>query len=111
MKTKVKQHFIAIESKRTISRTYGGSNYTLQIYENKGPGELVHLGEVSACTRGHKGEASEAWGKIVDLKAVKPSIMKKIKIAAKDPENKNYSFFSYWSWKMADLFGVVLEIK
>lgn len=108
---KTKQHFIAIESKRTISRTYGGSNYTLQIYENKGKGDLIPIGEVSACTRGHKGETSEAWGKIVELKAVKPSLMKQIIEAQKKDENKNYNFISYWSWKMEEMFGIKLELK
>lgn len=59
---KTKRHFIAAKTKSTVSRTYGGENYTLTIWENKGKGDLVYLGTVSACSRGHRGEISEAWG-------------------------------------------------
>lgn len=56
--------FIYTESKRTISRTYGGSNYTLNVYEvieNK----PVFIGEAKACTRAHKGEIHEALTVVV----------------------------------------------
>ena len=56
--------FAYTEAKRTTRRTYGGSNYTLNVYDLTG-GKVERIGEVSACTAAHKGEASEAWGVIL----------------------------------------------
>lgn len=67
-------NFVFSEQKRTISRTYGGSNYTLNVYEIIN-GEPIKIGEAHACTRGHKGEESEAFGVIVKQR---PEIIRKI---------------------------------
>ncbi len=106
---KIKQHFVIVEKSRKINRTYGGSKYTLGIYENQGAGKLNWIGEVSADTRGHKGEISEAYGKILELKAIKPALLKTIKKAASDPANKNYSYLGYYSWSMEEKFGLKLQ--
>lgn len=62
---KLKRHFFYTETSRTVSRTYGGSAYTLAIWEVIKKGEIIRHGTTTACTRGHKGEAGEAWGFIV----------------------------------------------
>lgn len=109
MKTKIKQSFLLVESKRVISKTYGGSTYTLQIYENNGVGKIVHIGEVTACTRGHKGEESEAFTRILQLQAIKPVIKKQIDRLVESKEYKNYGFDSYYTYRLIELVG--LEIK
>jgi predicted transcriptional regulator of viral defense system len=63
--------FTFYKSKETISRTYGGVNYTLQVYElidNK----PVHITEVKACTRGHRGEIHEVNYKLKQLGLINP---------------------------------------
>lgn len=61
----MKKHVFAyVETKRTPRRTYGGSNYTLTVYEITG-GKVERLGSVEACTAAHKGEESEAWGVVL----------------------------------------------
>jgi hypothetical protein len=103
-----KQYFYYTEKKRTISRTYGGSDYTLNIYESK-RGNMVHIGEVSACTRGHKGEESEVYTKIIELGKIKPAIMDLIKKAIADPKNKNYNYEHYYTRSMGDKFGLIIK--
>ena len=93
-------NFVYVEKKRTISRTYGGSNYTLAVYEIV-KGELVHLGDVSACTRGHKGEDSEAWSVVIEKR---PNVLKTLKkrIAQTKGEN-SYEYkncnSNYYRWQ------------
>ena len=58
---KIKHHIVFTVGNVKVSRTYGGCNYTVSVYENKGRGRLVYLGERTACTRGHKGSDHEAW--------------------------------------------------
>jgi hypothetical protein len=106
---KVRQQFLITETIRKVRRTYGGSNYTLSIWENKGVGKLIYIGEVSACSSAHKGELSEAWGKILELKKVRRTILKEIKTFCAKPENKNYSYLSYYTWNMTELFGIELK--
>lgn len=61
----MKKHVFAyVEKKRTVRRTYGGSNYTLSVYDLTG-GNVEHLGDVDACTAAHKGESSEAWSVVL----------------------------------------------
>lgn len=67
-----KHVFAYVETKRTARRTYGGSNYTLTVYDLTG-GKVERIGEVSACTAAHKGESSEAWGVVL---AERPGILK-----------------------------------
>ena len=64
--------FAYVETKRTTRRTYGGSNYTLTVYDLTG-GKVEKLGTVDACTAAHKGEASEAWGVVL---ANRPGILR-----------------------------------
>ncbi len=76
----MKKHVFAyVVAKSTTRRVYGGSNYTLNVYDLTG-GRVERIGEVSACTAAHKGEASEAWG--VVLKA-RPGILKTLYSRAK----------------------------
>lgn len=62
MKTKL--HFFYTFEKRVVSRTYGGENFSLGIYQNKGVGKIVRIGDFEGCTRAHKGFESDAWGVI-----------------------------------------------
>lgn len=101
--------FIYSEVKRTPRRTYGGTNYTLAVYEVTG-GKVVRLGEVSACTAAHKGEASEAWSVVLEKR---PNILKIIRARALKAgdkwivnhieENKGYH-----CWQFRE-FGVSLQ--
>lgn len=63
---KIKRHFFFTEKTRTISKTYGGSTYTLAVYEIVKKGVVKYIGEVKACTRAHKGELHEAWTAVVN---------------------------------------------
>lgn len=61
----MKKHVFAYTvAKSTPRRTYGGINYTLHVYDLTG-GKVERIGEVSACTAAHKGEASEAWSVVL----------------------------------------------
>jgi hypothetical protein len=104
--TKIKRHFFYIKKKETISRTYGGSNYTLAIYEIKKKGEVINCGEVSACTRGHKGESSEAWGLIVDKVLTKGE--KRI-LEAANAKNGNTNHLDYYNYTYEEKFGFKLS--
>ena len=76
----MKKHVFAyVETKRTKRRTYGGSNYTLTVYDLTG-GNVECLGTVDACTAAHKGEASEAWSVVV---AKRPRILRTLAARAK----------------------------
>jgi hypothetical protein len=52
-------------AKSSTHRTYGGTNYTLHVYDLTS-GNVERIGEVSACTAAHKGESSEAWSVVLD---------------------------------------------
>lgn len=95
------RHFFFVCTSRTTSRTYGGSNYTLAVYENKGRGKFVHLGNVSACTRAHKGEVHEAWGVVL---AKFPRLGKRIAAL----EGERYQS-GHYSWQYRDLYGVRVD--
>lgn len=100
--------FIYTEAKRTVRRTYGGSNYTLHIYEITG-GKLVRVGEVSACTAGHKGEASEAWGVILEkFPRLRSTLIHRAKEAKNDYLQKEAERASYYAYQFREL-GVSLE--
>lgn len=66
-------------AKSTPRRTYGGTNYTLNVYDLTG-GNVERLGEVSACTAAHKGESSEAWSVVL---AKRPGILRTLRKRAK----------------------------
>jgi hypothetical protein len=107
----MKKHlFLYSEIKRTVRRTYGGSNYTLRVYEIVN-GEVVEVGEVSACTAGHKGESSEAWHLIAEKR---PEIIKLLckRIARKEGKDSHrYTEAkrgSYYSWQFRE-YGVELK--
>jgi len=88
----VKQHFIVVKTKEVVSRTYGGCTYTLEMYENTGKGEPVkHVASCKACTRGHKGEVSEALTAIVESGAIRPCIIKRCGINVKKAHSVYYS--------------------
>lgn len=75
--------FAYVETKRTVRRTYGGSNYTLTVYDLTG-GKVECLGTVDACTAGHKGESSEAWGVVLEKR---PRILSILAKRAKEQNN------------------------
>ena len=90
-----------VETRRTVRRTYGGSNYTLSVYDLTG-GNVELLGTVDACTAAHKGESSEAWGVVI---AKRPRILGILAKRAKESgntyllrqtrENKSYHLWQY----------------
>lgn len=97
----IKRHFFFTFANRKTSRTYGGENYTLNVFENKGRGRIVHLGTASGCTRGHRGFDSEAWAQVIF-----PSLTKKTQKAIcefmdKGREQKGMGP-SYYAWMLRD---------
>lgn len=61
-----------VVTKSTPRRTYGGTNYTLTVYDLTG-GKVERLGTVDACTAAHRGESSEAWSVVT---AQRPAILR-----------------------------------
>lgn len=96
-----KRVFAYVKIKDTPRRTYGGHNYTLAVYDITG-GNVERIGEVSACTAAHKGEASEAWSVVLEKR---PGILKTLAKRAKakgDPwlikqvkEERRYHVWQY----------------
>lgn len=73
------QHFVYVCTARQESRKYGGSTYTLTIYENRGKGEIRHVASCEACTRAHMGEASEALTALIAAGAIRPAILERVR--------------------------------
>ena len=96
----MKRHFFYVCTKRVYSRTYGGCTYTLAVWENKGRGKFALLGETQACTRGHKGEDSEAWDVVMQKCPRLIATLKKLV----DPD---YWHEGYYSYRFTEL-GVTL---
>jgi hypothetical protein len=100
--------YIFTKSKSTVSRTYGGENYTLQVYEVKSKNNIIHIGETSACSRGHKGESSEAYS--VVFNSLSKRKQNEIKRISKDPENSNLGLVNYYSWSYTpELLKITLK--
>jgi hypothetical protein len=103
-------NFVYTEKNRKISNTYGGSTYTLVVYEVV-KNELIYLGEATACTRGHKGEESEAWTVVMTNR---PKIQKILMSRIKKAEGENDYYFQeakrgqYYTWNFKK-FGVSLK--
>ena len=104
--------FIFTEKSRKISRTYGGSTYVLSVYQIVN-NEPVFIGDCVACTRGHKGEESEAFGVIVkNCPDVIKTITRRAKMRLKTDPNcyPAKSFLAdvnnsggYYSWHYREL--------
>ena len=105
---KIHQHFIAVEKDRKTNRTYGGSNYRLAVYENKGRGSLTYLGDAEACTTSHKGELSEAWTIVVE-KGLNRGRKAALKRFAANPENRS-SAMDYYANAFENELGIKLQI-
>ena len=100
--------YLYVEKSRKVRRTYGGSNYTLAVYEVKSKNDIVLIGECSACTAGHKGEVSEAW--TVVFNSLSKRKQNEIKRVNKLPENNHMNFVSYYSWNYTpEYFGIKLQ--
>jgi hypothetical protein len=98
-------NFVYTEKSRKISKTYGGSTYTLAVYEIVN-NELVYLGEKTACTRGHKGEDSEAFDVVREKR---PEVIKTlIKRTSSDEYYNKEAKGNYYTWRFKD-FGVSLK--
>lgn len=91
---------------RKVSRMYGGSDYTLTVYELTG-GKVVRIGETTRCTRGHKGEDSEAWTVVLNARPRLAGILKsRIEAANKEPVPETIT--NYWRWQYSE-HGVELH--
>ena len=98
--------FAYVCTSRVVSRTYGGSNYTLTVFELTG-GKVERIGETSQCTRAHKGEDSEAWTVVLNARPRLLGILKsRIEAANKGPVPENVN--NYWRRDFPD-FGVELH--
>ncbi len=73
------QHFVYVCTYRQESRKYGGSTYTLIVYENRGKGDLQFVASCEACTRAHMGEVSEALTALIAADAIRPAILKRVR--------------------------------
>lgn len=104
---KIKKHYFYTFLNRKTSRTYGGEDYTLAVFENKGRGKFVKLGEVSRCTRGHKGYDSEAWGVVWNSKSL--GKIKNLINSDSDAEPYGWKNGGYYSYRMQEKFGIKLE--
>lgn len=102
---KTRRHYFFTFRKRTTSRMYGGENYTLAVFQNKGVGNFVFLGEREGCTRGHRGFESEAWSVVMAGKTL--GRIKKEILA--DPGNEHGRHTQYYTYTLGERFGVKLE--
>lgn len=92
-------NFVYTMKSEKISRTYGGSDYVLAVYEVTKDG-LNHLGDAKGCTRGHMGYEHEAFRVV---RKERPNVIKllarRIKKAGKDnwlkPLTDKYYNFNY----------------
>jgi hypothetical protein len=50
----------------------------LNIYENKGRGDIAKVAECSACTSAHKGEESEVYSALLAVGAIRPAVKKRL---------------------------------
>ncbi len=101
------RHFIYTKQSKP-DRRYGGENYTLTVYEIVKRGELKRVGERKCCSRGHKGEDSEAWAVARD-NAFTPRQMKAL--TKKMMANNSLligNYPGYYSYGMRD-YGVIVE--
>ena len=81
--------FIYTIADRKVSKTYGGSNYTINVYEVK-DNDVKFVTSKKACTRAHKGEVSEAFGAlIVERPEIKKMLVRNAKKVLKD-DPRNY---------------------
>jgi hypothetical protein len=74
----ISQHFVYVCIDRKVNRTYGGSTYKMDIYENKGKGKLKRVASCSACTRAHMGEDSEVFTALIGAGAIRPAVLKQL---------------------------------
>ena len=98
--------FAYVCTSRVVSRTYGGSNYTLTVFELTG-GKVERIGETSQCTRAHKGEDSEAWTVVLNARPRLLGILKS-RIEAANKEAVPETINNYWRWHYSD-YGVELH--
>lgn len=102
----ISRHFFFTTIHEAVRRTYGGTNYTLAVWENKGKGKFVKIGEVSRCTAAHKGKVSEAFGVVWEsLSAREQRRLLKLPVIAKENAGGGGSFPSYFSWSLGDAIG------
>lgn len=102
-----KYNFVFVEKNRKVSRTYGGSDYTLSVYEVV-KDELIHLGDVKACTRGHMGEEHEAWRVV---RKERPNVIKLLARRIKKSGDKHISDpakTNYYTWNYRN-YGVQIK--
>ena len=114
MKTKL---FIYSITNRVVSKTYGGNTYTFRVYEVV-KSDIIFITEGKACTRGHKGEESEAFGQLIKARPdIKTMLIRNAKKALKNnPENYDAKSIlkdvensgGYYFYKMRD-FGLNLR--
>ena len=105
--------FAYVCDKRVARRTYGGTNYTLAVYELTG-GAVKRIGTISKCTASHKGEDSEAWGVVLANRPKLAGIIKRRIMDAKKPDAhladhlKAEPIGAYWTWGFNE-YGVELH--
>jgi hypothetical protein len=108
---KIKRHFLYSKIKSSVSRMYGGEDYTLALYENQGRGKIVRLGEVSACSRAHKGEEHEAWSAIFAKlpKRAQSAMMKHPAVVETNGRTNGGHFPQYCGWSLREALGIKLD--
>lgn len=101
---KIRHHYIYVETNFKPSRTYGGGTYVLAIHKVEGVGKTRRVGDVTACTRSHKGPEHEVWTLI--QKDLPPALLKKIH-KVKMPSSSGPQH--YIPWGLKDTFGVLIH--
>jgi len=82
--------FIYSITERKISKTYGGTTYFFNVYQVLN-NDINFVAAGEACTRGHKGEESEAFGVLIQaMPEIKKMLIRNAKKVLKtDPQNYN----------------------
>ena len=96
---KISRHFIFTFPKRKVNKMYGGEDYTINVYENKGRGKLIFVGDTHQTTRSHCGFETEAFHVILRANKRLKNKLKKV----------DKGFNGYWQWQYANDYGIRIE--
>ena len=82
------------------ARLTGGCNYTVTVWQNKGPGKLLPVGVMKACTASHAGEECTAWQVVT---REQPRILRRFQTAGKEGL---FTCKHYFSWRDGEAANV-----
>ena len=79
-------------AKSTVSRTYGGANETLEVFEVKN-NKIEKIGETSYCTRSYKGKEGEVMDVLLDTGKITKEEFNK-----SQNNHSSGGYFTYKNW-------------